>query len=740
MGALILLLIVTTRRIRNEVVARTEAAQTETETVAESPISNVIEGLVFPEPDDAFAEAELVRVIVEAIPDPPEDKVKIVEPLPEPIDETDYAPIIARLKSTLAERSELNVTRASQLRLLKNEIDEFKQRVQRAQSQLTRVNRDISEKDKLARSAILRQAKLEDEVAHANREIQQFADKKSQPSVFSFVPYDGRTGTTKRPILIELKRDAVWFRPEGVRLSKEDLETFTENYNPVLAGAKTLVDYWAAEDSKTSNGKRVESYVLIVVRPSGGELFYVVRHYLMKLGVRNGYELINEDFPLSLPDIDYEAKRLCEEAIERVLAQQERLIQQMARNNTPLKGRDVIGSSQPRTIKKDYSDPLNRRGRRASDSFFRSDSFKARSPFDAEGAMAEGNGTSAGRIGNSVTGQRMAGGFPTNRNPSQAKGGVAGRNGQKTGGPSVANGASRAKQAGNAAGVAKKAGIGKKQKGVDNGVNDPNSPNWNPFGDNSGQQQSATAGNEKQGNGGTGSTESTEPGSKTGLNRKFAGSDPLATADSSGTADSGEAGSSKAIAATDSADGAAAGGLSKPSILDMNRKSSTTGPSGAASLFNSSTASSNSPGGDVSMPPFGASQTPRRKLDLPKLRPKRRWGVYSPGATIGFERKMTVKVYSDHIIFGDRYQLKTPKGVDVDSLKRQIVRGVDAKAKTWGAPPDNFYWIPVIEYQVTPSGRDNFREVFKTLKESGLYSTTEYIAEPQPEKPVTTKK
>ena len=56
-------------------------------------------------------------------------------------------------------------------------------------------------------------------------------------TVYTFVAYDGVTGTTRRPILIECTREHIKFLQEDVSLSSTDVSGYSPSYNPVRAGA-----------------------------------------------------------------------------------------------------------------------------------------------------------------------------------------------------------------------------------------------------------------------------------------------------------------------------------------------------------------------------------------------------------------------------------------------------------------------------------------------------------------------
>ena len=134
------------------------------------------------------------------------------------------------------------------------------------------------------------------------------------------IPYDGRSGTTRRPIYIECTKNGIRFAGEDVMLGPHELEHFTSRYNPLLAGVRALTAYWTHRNITRPAGVATQHpYVLLIVRPDGAIAYYLARKYLQHWGKPFGYELVKEDFPLHLPRADPEAKRAINRAVASVL-------------------------------------------------------------------------------------------------------------------------------------------------------------------------------------------------------------------------------------------------------------------------------------------------------------------------------------------------------------------------------------------------------------------------------------
>lgn len=159
----------------------------------------------------------------------------------------------------------------------------------------------------------------EQSVLQARKNLEDARRRKATASnEFAVVPYDGSSGTYRRPIYIECTAAGMRFLPEGRFLALSDMEGFTQGYNPLLAGAQTLVDYWT-QKNKTDPDANPPPYVLLLVRPSGAATYYAARLMLTKLNTPFGYELLDDSFKLSLQDRDPVATRLAMAAIGETL-------------------------------------------------------------------------------------------------------------------------------------------------------------------------------------------------------------------------------------------------------------------------------------------------------------------------------------------------------------------------------------------------------------------------------------
>lgn len=108
------------------------------------------------------------------------------------------------------------------------------------------------------------------------------------PGTKTAIEFSNPTGTTRTPIMIDISEAGYEFLPTGVRFTKQDLEGFPVKDNPLLSGILEL------HRLRSGNSVTSEPYVLLLVRPSGCLLFYPAQHILTQTKIHFGYELLEE--------------------------------------------------------------------------------------------------------------------------------------------------------------------------------------------------------------------------------------------------------------------------------------------------------------------------------------------------------------------------------------------------------------------------------------------------------------
>lgn len=163
-------------------------------------------------------------------------------------------------------------------------------------------------------------AQWEQQIQQLRRRLKQLEDQQRQAQgQYAILPFEGKSGTTRKPIYIECTETGFRFLPENVVIRPADIEGFTERYNPLLAGAAALSAYW----SQQATGPDSEPYVLLIVRPSGTVAYYIAQRLLARLKQPHGYELVPADMELYLPPVDPGAQVAVASAVARLLAERE---------------------------------------------------------------------------------------------------------------------------------------------------------------------------------------------------------------------------------------------------------------------------------------------------------------------------------------------------------------------------------------------------------------------------------
>ena len=345
MGSLILLLLVTTKRIRAAAIEKARQAVVPEET----PVS------------------EAPPIIIAAEPEPEDD--------PTPEWQTQVEQLTAErdlLRGHLSQsKSKLDSTQAAMLRT-KVKVASAADRIKGIREQQEQTAAD---RERLQTEIDSLQSNLTDAELRLSKAAER---QKTAKSKFAFLPFDGRTGTTKRPVLIECTQDYIRFLPEDVRLSPADLNGFTSGFNPLLIASRELIHYWKAyervhepttspakdidafeTDLAALNDKEREPYVLLLVRPNGAVAFHIAKGFLSQLKVPHGYELITDDMEIDSSNPDPDAKQICQTAVAQVMSEREKVVLALTRNRDAQRDQLQLEPNARTFVPKELSEPTN---------------------------------------------------------------------------------------------------------------------------------------------------------------------------------------------------------------------------------------------------------------------------------------------------------------------------------------------------------------------------------------------
>src|SRR6185369_1067194 len=175
-------------------------------------------------------------------------------------------------------------------------IEEHSQRLAAQAKELLERAKAIDEGKKLRdedmAAARAETAKLKAEIEKKKDELEK-AKKKAPDGQewYALIPYDGRSGTRRRPIYVECTEFGVVIQPEGLRLTTEDFSGPLGPGNPLDSALRAIRDYW----ERSAGTKAGQPYPLLVVRPSGVVAFGAAKAAISAWDDEWGYELISDD-------------------------------------------------------------------------------------------------------------------------------------------------------------------------------------------------------------------------------------------------------------------------------------------------------------------------------------------------------------------------------------------------------------------------------------------------------------
>jgi hypothetical protein len=350
MGALLVLLVITTRQIRDD--ALREASVKTLENA--EPLPTAVES----EPAYEWPDLEVALGLAEELerrllPTPPPPALLAPKPVfvkretdPPPPDLTEelqqLRQQIQRASSQLADRrraaEDIQKRRAALLAEIEKREKVLKngeQAIAGFQTQQQQLSREVTALEQ-------KSAEMTQELQRLQEEAAAIAEHpRTSPNVLKVVPYDGQQGTTRRPILIECSGNRIRFVPEGIELNERDLVGFSLNNNPLLAGVLAAEKYWMQRNQ--TEGKLERPYVLLIVRPDGIPAYYAARQLLKQYRQESGYELLTADQNLALPEVDPNAQQAIAQAVGNLLQQ---------RGDTPAVARTPFPQVDPRLLER----------------------------------------------------------------------------------------------------------------------------------------------------------------------------------------------------------------------------------------------------------------------------------------------------------------------------------------------------------------------------------------------------
>jgi hypothetical protein len=141
---------------------------------------------------------------------------------------------------------------------------------------------------------------------------------------------------------------------------------------------------------------------------------------------------------------------------------------------------------------------------------------------------------------------------------------------------------------------------------------------------------------------------------------------------------------------------------------------------------NSQTGSSDSgssTASDGSRAPLGAAAD---DMDNPRRTVRHQWGYASRRANVGFEHDVTIRVQADRIFVGEQPPVPCRPFESSRALSAAVIAALDRDARSWGPPPANFYWVPHINFVISPGGNVPYERIRPAIARHGLISSVDY--------------
>jgi len=670
MGSLILLLLVATSRIRAAAVEKAKQAAIQERLKSEKP----------PEPP-------LAPVVIanhpEPEPDPTAEWKTRIEQLTEERDALQSQ--LSQSKKRLAEaqstvmRTKVKVASTEdRLREIRTQQEEVAFERQRLQAMIDSLQSDLTDAEQRLTKAVER--------------------LQTAKSKFAFMPFDGRTGTTKRPILIECTQDCIRFLPEDVRLTPAELNGFTTGFNPLLIASRELIHYWNAyerlhsagadptnpqdsfeTDLAALNDKEREPYVLLLVRPNGATAFHIAKLLLAQLKVPHGYELITDDMEIDSSNPDPEAKHICQAAVTQVLAERDKILIALARNRDQQQDQLQLDPNSRIFAQQETDDSPTGFNRTKPSSVLKpgpasrtgTNGYSAKSP-TTNGSAFDGpqNDDPSGSV---LSADRST----INTSTSSVR-------------PSNQNDSSRSSLA---------------SQGADsNETPTSEKPNNLPRDDEASlPAQQRRAGGKQIGKTGhlqSGDSPADEPRPQPKENR-------YKNDDSKPFPFSGER--TKLTSSKTDVAGSSAAQSGTPHSAPRPSNNSPRGTNANGST-NGSSANSN------------IAQMKRRYL--------------MPHSGIGVEKAITIRIESRRVMVGEQFEIPVDADVKTQSLTDRVLIAMDRVQSDWPKAAEGYHWVPTIKYEVVRGGEQVHQRLNSALFDLGLVSDVEYLdSDPDVAKP-----
>lgn len=201
----------------------------------------------------------------------------------------------------------------SELKALRSEKDDLELQISQQERMLAGVQAELEEKSAFTEDAEAVLSKRESALVSLRRLVAKSSENLAQGSSASQLEFTNTEGTARVPIVINVDEEGFTFQPTGITVTENDLKGFPGNDNPLLAGIQ-------AAAALRSEGLLVDdAYVLLLVRPSGSLAFYKAQQIMTNANIHFGYELLEADRAVELGQSNPEEVQVVRQSILEAL-------------------------------------------------------------------------------------------------------------------------------------------------------------------------------------------------------------------------------------------------------------------------------------------------------------------------------------------------------------------------------------------------------------------------------------
>jgi hypothetical protein len=226
------------------------------------------------------------------------------------------------LRQRASERLDEETARLSHLeeheRRLEHEIGQLYitlQRLEEAETQHT-VDQATAERELV---------RLKQLISDTEKELADLRSQSPTNKSYAIVPYEGRSGTHRRPIYIECTAESIIIQPEGVRFLPWDFMGPLRSGNPLASALRAAREELNQRARAAREQELPEAYPLILVRPNGGHTYRMVVAAVESWDVQFGYEMVDADWELTFPEPDPKLAEVMAHAVDKARQRQSQL-------------------------------------------------------------------------------------------------------------------------------------------------------------------------------------------------------------------------------------------------------------------------------------------------------------------------------------------------------------------------------------------------------------------------------